>query len=56
MVGERQLRNGGSIWTLTYPNPNNIFNLSHAIVEIAGSITSEFIVVDLVVSDHHGNN
>ena len=31
-------KNDGSIWTLTYLIRNNIFNLSHAIVEVVGSL------------------
>ena len=39
---------------------NNIFNLSHAIVEVAGSITSVFFVVVfllllLVILDRHAS-
>ena len=37
------------ILTLTYPIQNNIFNLSHAIVEVAGSSVFVFVVVVVVV-------
>ena len=40
---------GEALWTLTSPIPNNSFNLSHAIVEVAGSITSVLLLLLLLL-------